>query len=69
MEQEYVSFFTGIDANGKLFVEPKKMPKTKEGALVAVKALQLYEVNYPNAYLKLKDADAFFKVLEDLLKG
>ena len=67
MTSEAVSFITGIDQDGKLFVEPNNTPMTRNEALATIKALQFYEANYSNAYLRLHDGNLFFKNLEELI--
>ena len=67
MDTEYISFIKEIDGNGRVVVEPLRIPTTKDEALVAVKALQFYEASNPKAYLRLKDAELFFNLLEKLL--
>lgn len=64
MENE---FWCGIDNNGDYIIKPVTIPKTKEDALVTIKALEMYYSNYPNLYLDLKNARDYFDNLEKLL--
>lgn len=60
-------FWLGIDNNGEYIVKPVLVPKTKEDALITIKALEIYYSNYPNLYLDLQNAKEYFDNLERLL--